>query len=385
MPSCANCFNNANCRPAACFCSFFNNVCGKLYRFITCCKELGLADHEITNCWNFSIAQVPTILDDVAPFKDFLVQEDFPGFVGKFYCTKVPLMVEFYNNLFKQGLCKTCFDKHFGAQCECDLKQCSHQPTDFPVCFYCNHEWSREKIPLNAPQDRFLTELVDKFMANLFDIIKAKNAFEIILYCDVKNLFFLKQNSPTWQFVQYAPPPKYKNSDEKFENDEYEQIRELKFVCKNSPQYIIEIEKHGKRLMLRRKLPGPVLPDLHTLIKPIKTNESFLCDLLNSFGQTSSIDDQEPPPESEAKTLNYPTILKYYDINLSEHGKYLLQPTKNFDVKCKYCPARIRASVKITSNWITHLKRFHNVAYQDYTAKKTRRVRSAEPPTLMPA
>lgn len=65
-----------------------------------------------------------------------------------------------------------------------------------------------------------------------------------------------------------------------------------------------------------------------------------------------------------------PLILDYYHFKKSIHSSYIDNPTKNFKLKCKTCQTHISASVKVTSNWITHLKITHDDEYNEYLEKK---------------
>jgi hypothetical protein len=67
------------------------------------------------------------------------------------------------------------------------------------------------------------------------------------------------------------------------------------------------------------------------------------------------------------QSFHKPSILNYYEFDDAEHGKYL---TKEFSreaflIKCKFCASKIRASIRVTSNWKSHLRK-HDDKLREY-------------------
>ena len=52
---------------------------------------------------------------------------------------------------------------------------------------------------------------------------------------------------------------------------------------------------------------------------------------------------------------NKPKILELYNFDES-HAKYLENIHSSFKLKCKLCNQYISASIRVTSNWISHYK-----------------------------
>lgn len=69
-----------------------------------------------------------------------------------------------------------------------------------------------------------------------------------------------------------------------------------------------------------------------------------------------------------------PLILDYYYFT-EEHESYLTNTLNKLHLKCRLCNREIAASIKITSNWITHLKTVHLSEYQEYALNKIPKVR----------
>jgi hypothetical protein len=72
--------------------------------------------------------------------------------------------------------------------------------------------------------------------------------------------------------------------------------------------------------------------------------------------------------------LKKPLILDYYHFT-EEHEPYLKNTLNKLLLTCKICNREIAASIKITSNWITHLKVAHMNEYQEYSKKKAPKVK----------
>ena len=81
-------------------------------------------------------------------------------------------------------------------------------------------------------------------------------------------------------------------------------------------------------------------------------------------------------------TLKKPLILDYY-VFTEEHEPYLKNTLNKLQLTCKICNREIAASIKITSNWITHLKVAHLNDYQEYSKKKAPKVKYNKMLTLM--
>lgn len=64
-----------------------------------------------------------------------------------------------------------------------------------------------------------------------------------------------------------------------------------------------------------------------------------------------------------------PLILEYYKFD-HENNIYLSKPSEVFKVPCLFCNQEIKASIRITSNLITHLKSFHKDQFAEFTKKR---------------
>ena len=60
-----------------------------------------------------------------------------------------------------------------------------------------------------------------------------------------------------------------------------------------------------------------------------------------------------------------PLILDYY-LFTEEHEPYLVNSLSKLQLRCRLCNREIAASIKITSNWITHLKAVHRPEYMEF-------------------
>ena len=72
-------------------------------------------------------------------------------------------------------------------------------------------------------------------------------------------------------------------------------------------------------------------------------------------------------------TKSKPKILDLYNFDES-HEKYLADIHKSFKLKCKLCGQNISASIRETSNWISHYKSSHieeNKAHISFSIVKT--------------
>ena len=93
----------------------------------------------------------------------------------------------------------------------------------------------------------------------------------------------------------------------------------------------------------------------------------------------STTDEKEPlaltsPTVKLSVSPRRPLILDYYFFTV-EHEPYLKNTLNKLHLTCKICYREIMASIKITSNWITHLKTVHANEYQDYINKKMPKVK----------
>ena len=81
-------------------------------------------------------------------------------------------------------------------------------------------------------------------------------------------------------------------------------------------------------------------------------------------------------------------IFRYYNWDSTQHDKYLEnEETKKqkFFLLCKNCNKKITASIKITSNWISHLRVAHITQYNEYLTEKSRiRIDSPSTPRNSP-
>ena len=66
---------------------------------------------------------------------------------------------------------------------------------------------------------------------------------------------------------------------------------------------------------------------------------------------------------------NKPKILELYNLDES-HAKYLENIHSSFKLKCKLCNQYISASIRVTSNWISHYKYTHIDEYKTFTSAK---------------
>ena len=62
-------------------------------------------------------------------------------------------------------------------------------------------------------------------------------------------------------------------------------------------------------------------------------------------------------------------ILDYYEFT-EIHHKYFDDINTVFRLPCKICTKIIGASIKITSNWIAHLKSCHSEKHLEYELKR---------------
>ncbi|CAF1108654.1 unnamed protein product [Brachionus calyciflorus] len=70
-----------------------------------------------------------------------------------------------------------------------------------------------------------------------------------------------------------------------------------------------------------------------------------------------------------------PLILDFYGFK-DEHHKFLEQILVAFPLKCNFCKSVIRASIKITSNWVGHLRTNHPEEFKNYSELKEKSAQS---------
>lgn len=63
-----------------------------------------------------------------------------------------------------------------------------------------------------------------------------------------------------------------------------------------------------------------------------------------------------------------PYILNYFKYNPDEHDQYFEKNhyATTFSIKCAICDKAVRASVKVNSNWISHLRSCHPDTFQEF-------------------
>lgn len=64
-----------------------------------------------------------------------------------------------------------------------------------------------------------------------------------------------------------------------------------------------------------------------------------------------------------------PIILEYYKFDES-HNRYLIDIAEPFKIECILCNISIKASIKITSNWITQIRTCHKETYEEFLKKR---------------
>lgn len=69
-----------------------------------------------------------------------------------------------------------------------------------------------------------------------------------------------------------------------------------------------------------------------------------------------------------------PIILDYYLFE-DQHQIYFQKPYEAFKVNCSICKAPVKASIRVTSNWISHVKNHHQEEYSDYLKKSAKGIR----------
>ena len=73
------------------------------------------------------------------------------------------------------------------------------------------------------------------------------------------------------------------------------------------------------------------------------------------------------------KQFNKPIILDFYNFN-EEHKNYLVKIKDRFVLSCRSCDQKIRASIRVTSNWISHLRTQHPIEYDRFEKLREARV-----------
>ena len=97
---------------------------------------------------------------------------------------------------------------------------------------------------------------------------------------------------------------------------------------------------------------------------------------------TTAVATEPPKVPNTRPTFKKPLILDYY-VFTEEHEPYLKNTLQKLLLTCKICNREIAASIKITSNWITHLKVAHLNEYQEYSKKKAPKVKYNKMLSLM--
>jgi hypothetical protein len=71
----------------------------------------------------------------------------------------------------------------------------------------------------------------------------------------------------------------------------------------------------------------------------------------------------------QTNKLQLPVILEFYVFD--EPKKFIVnRPKESVNLKCKSCSQSVRASLKVTSNWVSHLKAKHEIEFQNYLNRK---------------
>lgn len=64
-----------------------------------------------------------------------------------------------------------------------------------------------------------------------------------------------------------------------------------------------------------------------------------------------------------------PLILDYY-IFEEKHNTFYQKQYETFRLNCTVCKTPVKASLRVTSNWVSHFKNFHQQEYAEYLKKK---------------